>query len=175
MTVLSRCAMVITVRSLSLSPLTQFCTIASVLPSTLLVASSNNTIGTSSNNARAIQISCLCPELNRDPLTPPRNPNHLPVHEQPLVNSLPVGQPTIPRWCDYQMDQDSFLTVSENKTGSWGIIATLWRKSCTPMDRISTPSTKISPSGKISKIRTSAFRRLLFPAPVLPITPIFPH
>jgi hypothetical protein len=63
-----------------------------------------------------------------------------------------------------------FRREPENKTGSWGMIAILDRKSWRPIDLLSMPSIIICPSGSASLNKEAISDDL--PAPVRPTMPI---
>ena len=63
-------------------------------------------------------------------------------------------------------------TLSENITGSCGMIEIFWRSSFKCVVLVGLPSTNNSPDSPLL-IRNKAETRLLFPAPVLPTLYIF--
>lgn len=75
-------------------------------------------------------------------------------------------------WSEYSLNGSKLVRiVPENNTGSWGMMESLDRKSCSPNSCISMPSIMILPSF-LANLNKAAIKDD-FPAPVLPTIPIF--
>jgi len=74
-------------------------------------------------------------------------------------------------WSEYLLNGSKFVRiVPENNTGSWGMMESLDRNSCSPNSCISTPSIVMLPS-LIANLNKAEIKDD-FPAPVLPTIPI---
>mmetsp|Transcript_23870 Transcript_23870/g.47498 ORF Transcript_23870/g.47498 Transcript_23870/m.47498 type:complete len:309 (-) Transcript_23870:857-1783(-) len=122
-------------------------------------------------SALAMTMSCLCP-------TEKLPPSSSTLSSRPEILSLPAS-PMRPTLAKMSTSLESgnvpngsrlALTVPLNRTGSWGTMASLLLRACSPSEEASTPSRRMRPPLS-SAILSNATIRLLFPAPVRPTTP----
>ncbi len=138
--------------------------------STLAVASSSTRIRFCRRMARAKQINCLWPT---EKFAPPS----VMLASNPAESSFTVSlsfalsrefQRASSLYCP--KGSRFFRREPENKTGSWGMMAILDRKSWRPIVLLSTPSMIMCPSGS-ANLNNEAINDD-FPAPVRPTIPI---
>mmetsp|Transcript_21951 Transcript_21951/g.39492 ORF Transcript_21951/g.39492 Transcript_21951/m.39492 type:complete len:223 (+) Transcript_21951:17-685(+) len=171
MMVSRRCAMVRVVQPPNCS-FSVRCTSASVMGSTLAVASSRIRKDVHRSNARARQKSCRCPTLKFSPPASttscrPRGSLETTAFRPHRSSAVQIRSsswsPNMSRHC---------RTVPANRVGSCGMMVMLDRSVCSGSSATSTPPTSTWPP-QHGTSRKRAEMRLLLPAPVLPTTPTF--
>jgi hypothetical protein len=170
MTVSRRWAIIMTVHCLNFL-LIVACMRASVPKSTFAVASSMMTILTFLYMILTRHKSCLCPVLKFDP------PSTIMVSRPDRKSEgmfLSSTSSKALEKCESSnsLKRSKFLRrVPRKRTGSWGMMAILERRSSREIDLESISSMVIDPSKSYRRKRADTMD--VFPAPVLPTIPIF--